>query len=1695
MASTSTSGIITSFGNTPQAQDDTLTGLYEDSTNVVCLDVMGNDLAGNAKILWSLDDSADGSTRPTELLTQDTARTESTSSDYSANHAHIWITSDGKVGYDPSTWTAAFKAQLDALGPGQYLTDTFIYAIRMSNGTLSWATATVQIAGKNDAPVIDLDDNNSSGAATSAGYKTSFTENGSAVAIADLDVKVTDVDNANLAKATVTLTNAQAGDSLAVVGSLPAGITAVIDTSVPGVITVTLTGSASLADYQTALKQITFGNSSENPDTTPRDVTVVVNDGLADSNTAHATIAVEAVNDAPVNTVSAAQSVDEDASLKISGLGVSDVDVGSGKLEVSLSVEHGSLTLSSISGLTFSDSDGGDGTLKFQGAQADINAALDSLSYQGVLNYNGPDSLKIETSDLGNTGTGGAQTDSDSVAITVNSVNDAPDGADNTITTNEDTAYKFTASDFGFTDVDGNSLLAVKISSLPAQGALLLNGLAVSAYQFVSATDIAAGNLTFVPDANENGGSYASFTFQVQDDGGTANGGADTDASANTITIDVTAVNDAPTSTDDLATTDEDTAVILGLSDFGSYSDIEGTPIAAVKIVTPPAAGSLEYFDGTLWVAVVAGQEISAADVTGGKLRFTPDLDDNGTAYATIVFKVGDGTDFSTDSYNLTLDVTAVNDAPVNTAPASASVNEDSAFAFTGADTISVSDVDVSETLGGKVEVSLSVAHGTLALGSVLGLSGDTDGSDGTLTFQGSLADVNTALAGLSYQGDLNYNGSDTLNIDTSDLGNTGSGGTKIDSDSIAMTVNAVNDAPSGTDNTVTTDEDTAYTFTTSDFGFSDPVEGNALLAVKISTPPTDGTLKLNGVTVVAGAFIAAGDIADGKLTFEPDANENATGYASFTFQVQDNGGSVNGGVDLDPTPNTITIDVTAVNDAPTSTNDSVTTDEDTTVILGLSDFGSYADIEGTPISAVKITTLESDGSLEYDSTGLGNWVAVSLNQVISAADITADRLRFVPDSNENGAPYASIGFQVSDGTDFSATAYTLTVNVNAVNDAPTSTNDSVTTNEDTTIILGLGDFGTYADIEGTPISAVKITTLESDGSLEYDSTGLGSWIAVSLNQVITATDITAGRLRFVPDGNENGAPYATIGFQVSDGTDFSASAYTLTVNVNAVNDAPTSTNDSAATNEDTTVTLGIGDFGSYSDVEGTPISAVKITTLESDGSLEYDSTGLGNWVAVSLNQVISAGDITAGRLRFVPDGNENGTPYATIGFQVSDGTDFSVSAYTLTVNINAVNDAPVNTVPGAQSVSQATATAVMGISVADVDAGSSDIKVTLSDAHGNLTLGTTTGLTFSDAQGDHQMVFTGTLADVNVALSTLKYTSDAGYTGGDTISVISDDQGATGGGGALTDTDTIAVTVNATRSSPTDIDMVVDAGLVSQNNVNNFDFHATLSATDADPGAFSYAFVDGLGTSSSIVNNSNTFTISGSGLSTDNLGGSTTYDLTIRATQVGDPSGMFYDETFHIITGQTGNQPDTLNTAPTTDDVLFGGAGNDVILGGDGDDTLFGQAGRDQLFGGAGNDTLYGGDDNDTIIGGTGDDILVGGAGSDAYVYQMLSDGRDSISDFSIAAPASGGDKLDISAVLDLAGNSWADGGTLATAVTGGYVTFTEDSATHTIQVNVDIDGTLGGSAPAAVAVLTNIAWVSAAQAQTDLTDNIVLG
>jgi hypothetical protein len=189
-------------------------------------------------------------------------------------------------------------------------------------------------------------------------------------------------------------------------------------------------------------------------------------------------------------------------------------------------------------------------------------------------------------------------------------------------------------------------------------------------------------------------------------------------------------------------------------------------------------------------------------------------------------------------------------------------------------------------------------------------------------------------------------------------------------------------------------------------------------------------------------------------------------------------------------------------------------------------------DWDGTPVASFRIN---ADGSYEF--TPLAYFSTLLPGESESGSiDYT------VIDTSGNTSLYAKL---------------TLTVTNPGDNHAPTSTDDSVTiAATDTQRILALTDFGVYDDVDGTDISAVKISALPAVGSLMY-TTGGSTWNPAAINQVFSSAEITAGHLKYVPG---TGMTSDVIGFKVSDGVLFSP-GYTLTVyaeSVETLNDGDT---------------------------------------------------------------------------------------------------------------------------------------------------------------------------------------------------------------------------------------------------------------------------------------------------------------------------------------------------------------------------------------------------------------------------------------------------------------------------------------------------------------------------------------------------------
>ena len=270
-SSTATGTItVTAVNDAPVAQATTASG---NEDNIIAVSLSGTDVDGTVASFKLSTLPANGSFYSNSAGTG----TALTTTDV------ITATSNGATIY--------FKPNADWNG-----STNFQYSATDNNGLVSSSTATgtITVTAVNDAPVLDLDANDSSGE-TGSNYRTSYLAGAAAISIADTDIKITDVDAATVPQqisgATITLTNTQSGDVLQA-GTLPSGITATQSGN-----TITLSGTSTLANYETAIKAITFSTGSgTTTSVVTREISVKVTDiGGADSNIATTKIDVSSI--------------------------------------------------------------------------------------------------------------------------------------------------------------------------------------------------------------------------------------------------------------------------------------------------------------------------------------------------------------------------------------------------------------------------------------------------------------------------------------------------------------------------------------------------------------------------------------------------------------------------------------------------------------------------------------------------------------------------------------------------------------------------------------------------------------------------------------------------------------------------------------------------------------------------------------------------------------------------------------------------------------------------------------------------------------------------------------------------------------------------------------------------------------------------------------------------------------------------------------------------------------------------------------------------------------------------------------------------------------------------------------------------------------------------------------------------------
>ena len=979
-------------------------------------------------------------------------------------------------------------------------------------------------------------------------------------------------------------------------------------------------------------------------------------DSAGGTNTATVTLTVNAVQDAPM-AVNDAVTLNEDSTDNTITILTNDNDVDGDTLTVTAATStNGTVTI---------NSDG-------------------SLNYSPNGNFNGTDTITYTISD----NNGG--TDTATVTVTVIAINDAPVAANDTATVTEDSSNNSITVLANDSDMDGDTLTVTAASS--TNGTVMING---------------DGTLNYAPNADFNGTD--TITYTISDN----NGGTDTA----TVTVTVTAINDTPVAVNDTATVTEDSSN-NSIMVLANDSDVDGdtlTVTAATSTngtVTINGDGSLNYsanadFNGSDMITY------SISDGNGGRATATVTITVSSVNDAPVA--INDTATVSEDSSSNTLTV-LTNDSDLDgdsltvTAASSSNgtvtINGDGTLNyvpngdFNGTDTITYT---VSDGNGGMATATMIVTVGevndapvavndTAAAtedsnsNPITVLSNDSDLDGDSLTVSAASSSNGTVTINgdgtLNYVPNDNFNGTDTISYTISD----GNGGTATAT--VTVTVDGVNDAPVAVNDTATVSEDSSSNIINVLANDTD-IDGDSL-TVSAATS-SNGTVTIN---------------ADGTLNYVPNGNFNGTDI--LIYSVSDgNGGS---------TTATVTVTVSAVNDAPVAVNDSVSVSEDSASNT-VNALGNDTDVDGDTLTVD--TATSSNGAVTINADGT---------------------LSYVPNGNFNGTD--TINYTISDGNGGTATA-TITVTVGGNNDSPVALNDRVLVSEDS--------------------NANTIEVLTNDSDLDGDTLTVDT--ATSSNGTVTIN--ADGSLNYIPNADFNGTD--TITYTISDGNGGTATA-TVNVTIDAVNDTPIAVDDTAMVSEDSNNNT--------------------INVLNNDTDIDGDSLSVDAASASNGTVTINAD----GSLNYTPTANFSGTD--TITYTVSDGNGGTTTAM-VTVDVGGKNDAPV-AVNDTATVNEDSDDNVIDVLANDTDDDGDPLTITLATAsNGKVTI---------NADG------------------TLSYIPTTDFSGTDIITYTLSD----GNGGSTTAT--VIVTVIGTNDSPV---MMNDSTTVSQNSSSN---SINVLANDSDP-------------------------------------------------------------------------------------------------------------------------------------------------------------------------------------------------------------------------------------------------------------------
>ncbi|HTF96068.1 MAG TPA: retention module-containing protein [Cellvibrio sp.] len=811
-----------------------------------------------------------------------------------------------------------------------------------------------------------------------------------------------------------------------------------------------------------------------------------------------------------------------------------------------------------------------------------LNPATGAFIYTPNANYNGSDSFIVTVND----GKGGTTTST--VSIGVLPVNDVPVAGNDTAVVSENSSV-VVAVRGNDTDADGNPLTVTAVT----QGT---NGSVV--------IDAITGNPIYTPNAGFNGSD--SFTYTISD----GNGGTSTA----TVNVTVAPVNDVPVANDDSVIVNEDDSVTIAVR--SNDIDADGHPLT-VTAVTQGTNGSV------------------VIDAITGNPIYTPNAGFNGSDSFTYTISDNNG-GTSTATVNVT--VTPVNDVPV--------ANDDS---------VTVNEDD---------SVTIAVrGNDTDADGNPLTVTAVTQGANGSVV-------IDAITGNPIYTPNAGFNGSDSFTYTIGD----NNGGTSTAT--VNVTVTPVNDVPVANDDSVTVNEDDSVNIAVRS---NDTDADGHPLTVTAVTQGTNGSVVIDAIT--------------GNPIYTPNAGFN--GSDSFTYTISDgNGGTATA---------TVNVTVTPVNDAPVANDDSVTVNEDDSVVVAVR--GNDTDADGNPLTVTAVTQ-GANGSVVID--------AITGNPI------------YTPNAGFNGSD--SFTYTISDNNGGTSTA-TVNVTVTPVNDAPVANDDSVTVNEDDSVVVAVR--GNDTDADGNPLTVTAVTQ-GTNGSVVID--------AITGNPIYT------------PNAGFNGSDSFT--YTISDGNGGTATA-TVNVTVTPVNDAPVANDDSVTVNEDDSVVVAVR--GNDTDADGNPLTVTAVTQ-GTNGSVVID--------AITGNPV------------YTPNAGFNGSDSFT--YTISDNNG-GTSTATVNVTVTPVNDVPVANDDSVTVNEDDSVTIAVRSNDTDADGNPLTVTAVTQGANGSVVIDAITGnpIYTPNAGFNGSDSFTYTISDNNggTATATVNVTvapvNDAPVAVVDTINVI----------------------------------------------------------------------------------------------------------------------------------------------------------------------------------------------------------------------------------------------------------------------------------------------------------------------------------